>query len=58
VRYFSIVFHEDLLKFVHPKASLYLAIFEVLTVMLLRSQVYYSAQMGLLASEGEGTTVL
>jgi hypothetical protein len=64
VHHFSTVSREGLLKFAHPKASLYFARFEVLTVMLLRIQVFWdmmlycSAKVGLSASEGEGTTVL
>jgi hypothetical protein len=64
VHHFSILSHEGLLKFAHPKPSLYCAMFQVFTVMLLRVHVlwgmmlYCSEKMGLLASEGEGTTVL
>jgi hypothetical protein len=64
VCHFSIVSCEGLLKFAHLKAYIYFARFEVVTVMLLRVQVFWdmmlhcSAKMGLLVSEGEGTTVL
>ena len=60
----SIISHGGLLKLAHPKVFFFGAKFEVLTVTLWRSQVFWdvmvccSAKMGLLASEGEGTTVL
>jgi len=62
--HFSIISDGGLLKLAHPKVSLYFTRFEVLTVMLWRSRVFWdvmlccSAKTGLLASEGEGTTVL